>query len=94
MGSVGNRFNGLDDETPTEGVPIGHPDNREALAFLGNDVIELREHTRVIQTLYEAIRAIQFPIGVHMASQLIGEYERHHAANAQNLVTLRSIAAK
>lgn len=83
--------NGFDDETPTEGIAIGHPDNREVLAFLGNDVLELKEHTRVIQTLYEAMRGFHFPIGLRMQAQIVEEYERHHEANTVNLALLKSV---
>jgi len=92
--SFGNGFKGDEEVTPTEGIPLGHPGNREVLAFLANDVTELKEHTRIIRTLYEAIRSMTFQIGVQMQAQLIDEYERHLSAGATNLTHLRAVATK
>lgn len=82
------------DETPAEGMPLEHPSNRELLTFLANDVMLLKEHTRTIQTVYEAIRSLAFPAGPKLTGQLLTSYEKYETDMTANVDTLRAIAAK
>ena len=73
---------------------MGAPANREVLAFLANDVVELKEHTRVIIQLYEAIRGFKEPMDIKHKSLLVEEYERHQEANEGNLRELKEVVRK
>lgn len=85
--------NGHDDElTPTVGIVIGHPQNREILSFLANNVLELQEHTRIVTQLYMMLRDLETPITPKMRGQLVDEYERHHTADSANLAALKLVA--
>lgn len=83
--------NGFDDNTPTEGIPLGHLDNRELLTFLGNDIMLLKEHTKMIATVYDAIRSLEFPVGLKLKAQLIDGYEKNLEANTANLAALKTV---
>lgn len=83
--------NGFDDETPTEGIALGHSDNRELLMFLGNDIMLLKAHTKMISTVYDAIRSLAVPVGLPLKAQLVSGYERNLADNAANLASLKAV---
>jgi len=83
--------NGHDDNTPTEGIPLGHLDNRELLTFLGNDIMLLKEHTKMIATVYDAIRSLHVPVGLRLKAQLIEGYEKNLEANTANLAALKTV---
>lgn len=83
--------NGFDDETPTEGIALGHLDNRELLTFLGNDILLLKAHTKMIATVYDAIRSLTVPVPIQLKARIVDGYEHNLADNAANLASLKAV---
>jgi len=86
--------NGLDksdDTTPPSGTPIGHQNNRELLTVLGNIRLEAKEHSRKLDTLYEAIISIQWPAPPRWISDLHDELDRHHKEYGESIANLKPL---
>jgi len=83
-----------DDLTPTEGIIMGNTANREVLAFLADDVVELKAHTKAISQIYTEIRALSVPVAIGLQAKLLEEYERHQAAGQENLERLKKVVIK
>lgn len=86
-----------DDEESTPPVParrIGHPDNRQLLAVVGNFRLEAQEHTRGLQRIYDTLVGLTEPAPVVFGPQLLDEMERHHAKNGANIAALAALVTR
>lgn len=99
MGNTGKSGNGNgernddaeydDNDTPSANA-IGHRGNRRMLSILANYLTEAKTHSARLETLYNALKEMTAPPSPIWNGTLLSEFERHHAAEGENLVTLRA----
>jgi hypothetical protein len=88
-GSNGDRSNPDDEVTPTVNV-IGHRENRRMLSILANYWTEAKIHSARLEDLYVGLKEMKVPASPVWTGNLLNEFERHHTAEGENLVTLRA----
>lgn len=81
-----------DDFTPVP-TKLGHEGNLPLARALGNYVLEARQHTIWVRKFYEEVLALNVPASAVLEEKILGEFERHHAADADNLVSMKSVVA-
>jgi hypothetical protein len=82
-----------DDLTPVI-VSIGDFRNREMLAILGNYLMESKEHTLRLETLYADLRQLPYLAHQVWAVKVLDLFERHHQAMSESLEDLKKYVKK
>lgn len=77
------------DDTPPPEPRIGFSDNRGLLGIFGNYLLELKEHDRRFESLYDELRQMDYPAPRVWAEKVLIEFERHHDTDGENLQSLR-----
>lgn len=66
-----------DDITPVPQTAIKNPDNRELVTFLGNLLLESRQHTIELKGLYEMFRELVTEAPPKLRHAVIDTQEKH-----------------
>jgi class 3 adenylate cyclase len=75
-------------------VSIGDYRNREMLAIFGNYLLESKEHTLRLETLYADLRQLPYLAHHVWAVKVLDLFEKHQEAMAENLEDLRAYVKK
>jgi len=86
MSDIGNG----EGKTPAPERVIQNPENREIVTFLGNLVVEAKQHAIGLHTLYERIRDLPGPVPKLWVYDLVDEQERHIRRVTGHLEGMRS----
>lgn len=81
--------NGRED-TPLPEKVIAHPENREVVTFLGNLVVEAKQHAITLLAMYEMVRDLPGAVPRRVVYELIDEQERHINRVSAHLAGVRS----
>lgn len=79
---------------PPSAPPIKHGANRELVTVVANLLVEAKQHTVGLHTLYEALRDWPDPVPRLWGHRFLDEYERHMERENEHLVTLRSVVGR
>ncbi len=92
---VGNGSSDDDDEDRTPVIhAIADPRNREMLTYVGNYLLESKEHTLRVEALYADIRQLPYLAHSVWAVKVLDLFEKHYSAMGENLDDLRDYVRK
>jgi hypothetical protein len=72
-------------------TPIKNPENRTLAAVIADLVLEARQHTNGLRTLYQQICLMDGAVPRSWGMQLVEEKERHLDRETQQLESLRLV---
>lgn len=80
-----------DDEITPVMVPIKMSENRGLAAVVADLVLEARQHTVGLQTLYDELCEAEHVVPKMWGIKLIEAYDRHKARIEQQIISLRNV---
>lgn len=83
----------VDDEITPISVPIKQPENRSLAVVVADLVLEAKQHTVGLNTLYDELCEMEHVVPKTWGAKLVEAYERHEAKTKQQILSLRTVIA-